>query len=383
MMNYMVEQINNLPDLLNQIFHPLDEKIRSKFDGDLCLRLERLFVVGCGDSHNAALGSELSFESLTGIATEPMNSMTFARYVAGFVPKTDLKTNLVLGISVSGAVARTIEALKMSTQAGIATVAITTNPDSSLAKAAQVLLDVPVPQNPKHEGMAIPGIHSYFINQIALALIAVRMAEVRGELNDTEAENIRTEILNLALKIEQTIEECDPIVKQAVLEFKKSKEYVFVGSGPNFATALFSAAKVLEASGDSALGQDVEEWAHLQYFAREIETPTIIISAGERDLSRVEEVGAAAKKIGRSLAVISPKSASGLNKLADFHFPVPHVKEMFSPIITAIPGELFAAYRAELIDEPYFRGFSGGRSIEEGGGISRIRTSEIWKNWKP
>jgi glucosamine--fructose-6-phosphate aminotransferase (isomerizing) len=29
------------------------------------------------------------------------------------------------------------------------------------------------------------------------------------------------------------------------------------------------------------------------------------------------------------------------------------------------------------LGEPYFRGFGGGRSIEGGGGISRIRTSEL------
>jgi glucosamine--fructose-6-phosphate aminotransferase (isomerizing) len=44
-------------------------------------------------------------------------------------------------------------------------------------------------------------------------------------------------------------------------------------------------------------------------------------------------------------------------------------------LITCLPGALFAAYRAQLIGEPYFRGFGGGRSIEGGGGISRIRDS--------
>jgi len=50
--------------------------------------------------------------------------------------------------------------------------------------------------------------------------------------------------------------------------------------------------------------------------------------------------------------------------------------EMFAPVISAIPGSLFAAYRADVIGEPFFRNFTGGRSQEGGGGISRIRTSE-------
>jgi len=90
----------------------------------------------------------------------------------------------------------------------------------------------------------------------------------------------------------------------------------------------------------------------------------------------------AAKQLGRGLAVIAPKSAVGITEHADFHFPVPEVKEMFSPLITAIPGELFSAYVAEEKGEPFFRDFKGGRSIEGGGGISRIRTSETWENWK-
>ncbi len=50
---------------------------------------------------------------------------------------------------------------------------------------------------------------------------------------------------------------------------------------------------------------------------------------------------------------------------------------MFSPLVATIPGELFAAYRAEAIGEPFFRSFGGGRSQSGGGGISRIRTSEL------
>jgi glucosamine--fructose-6-phosphate aminotransferase (isomerizing) len=54
---------------------------------------------------------------------------------------------------------------------------------------------------------------------------------------------------------------------------------------------------------------------------------------------------------------------------------------LFSPLITAIPGELFSAYRSDILDEPFFRNFGGGRSIEGGGGISRIRESEMWQEF--
>jgi glutamine---fructose-6-phosphate transaminase (isomerizing) len=59
-------------------------------------------------------------------------------------------------------------------------------------------------------------------------------------------------------------------------------------------------------------------------------------------------------------------------------FPLPeNLPEMFSPLLSAIPGSLFAAYRAAVLDEPFFRNFEGGRNPEGGGGISRIRTSQM------
>ena len=381
-MNYMIEQIHSLPELMNQIFQLLDDTVRRKLDHELCLSLKRLYVVGCGDSHHASLSTELAFESLTRLPDDPMNSMLFGRYAAGFIPQTGPKTNLVIGISVSGAVSHTAEALRMGEQAGATTAALTATPDSPVGKAAKIILDVPVPEFSSPEGVVIPGVRSYFTSQVGLFLTAIRIAEIRGQLNNSQAAELRAEIHDFADLASKTIEECEPIAKQAAQDWAGEGEFVFTGSGPNYATALFTAAKVLEASGDSALGQDVEEWAHLQYFAKSVRTPTFIISAGDRDLSRAEEIAVAAKQIGRLVAVVSPKSAVGLTKHADYHFPIPEVKEMFSPLITAIPGELFSAYLAEVKDEPFFRDFKGGRSIEGGGGISRIRTSETWENWR-
>ena len=381
-MNYMIEQIHSLPELLNQIYEPLDDTIRRKVDHELCLSAKRLYVVGCGDSHHAALSTELAFESLTKLPDDPMTSMLFARYAAGFIPQSGPKTNVVIGISVSGAVSRTAEALRMGRQAGATTLALTATPGSPLANEADVVLDVPVPNFPDPVDVVIPGVRSYFTSQVGLYLIAVRMAEVRGVLTNAEAAAYRAKIRDFTGLVSQTIEECDAVVRKAAQAWSAEQEFVLAGSGPNYASGLFVAAKILEASGDSALGQDVEEWAHLQYFAKKVGTPTFIISAGDRDLSRAEEIGVAAKQIGRQLAVISPKSASNLIASADFHFPIPQVEEMFSPLITAIPGELFAAYLAEEKKEPYFRAFKGGRDVEGGGGISRIRTSETWQEWR-
>jgi len=381
-MNGMIAQIKSLPGLLAEVFPALDETARKTLHPELILSLKRIFITGCGDSHHAALNSELAFETLTGLPVEVATALQFARYSAGFIPQSGPSTNLVIGISVSGEVSRTLEALNLARQAGATTLALSATPSSRVALAGDILFQPPNPPFADPVGAFIPGTRSFFINQVALLLMAVRIGEVRGKITSAEAAKIRQEIFGLGAVIEATINANDAAAQKLAEDWKDASEFVFTGSGPNFGIALFTAAKVLEASGDPALGQDTEEWCHLQYFARAVSTPTFAITAAERDLSRCAEMVVAARTIGRRVAVVAPQTAGELLKLADAAFTFTPVREMFSHLVTQIPGLLFAAYRAEAIGEPFFRAFGGGRSTEGGGGISRIRTSEIWETWQ-
>lgn len=375
MPNSMLDQIHSLPALIRGIVKPYDDVIRSSLSREFCQSLSRLFVIGCGDSHHAALATEWAFEELSGLPCEPMTALQFARYAVRFVPAG----STVIGVSVSGGVSRTAEGLKLAQQVGAHTIALTANPDGLVGQAARHTILVAAPPFPEPPGMITPGVRSYTANQIALCLIAIQIGEMRGKLAGEEAVNLRNELSALAAAAERTLSASDAVALRLAEDWRDANEFVFTGGGPNFAAALFSAAKVLEATGDSALGQDAEEWAHLQYFAKAETTPTFVISAGGRDLSRATEVATAAKTIGRRVVAVTPTTTPGLPNVAARTLPFASgVREMFSPIISAIPCELFAAHRSDVIGEPFFRSFGGGRSIEGGGGISRIRTSEMW-----
>lgn len=371
----MLAQIHSLPQLISDIVGPFDDAIRSSFDLELARTVQRLFVTGCGDSHHAALATEWAFEALAGIPCEPMTALQFSRYAVQFVPPG----SAVIGISVSGGVSRTAEALTLARQAGVATIALTANPTGLVGNAAESILAVQSPAFPEPPGMITPGVRSYTANQIALCLIAIHLGQVRGRLSADQATTLRGELAALAEAAERTIEASESEARKLAEDWQDANEFVFTGAGPNFAGALFSAAKMLEATGDPSVGQDTEEWAHLQYFAKTTATPTFIISAGGRDLSRATEVAVAAATLGRRVAAVAPVSAVSLHAVAtrSLHF-ASGLREMFTPVISAIPCELFAAHRSDVIGEPFFRAFGGGRSIEGGGGISRIRTSEMW-----
>ena len=370
--NTMLAQIRSLPQMIREVLPAYDRDAREVLDHNLCLSAQRLFLTGCGDSHHATLATELAFESLAGLPTEPMTALQFARYAADFVPKAGPGTNLVIGISVSGQVSRTLEAMQRGRKAKATVIALSGTPGSRIAQAGTKFLPMPTPPFD-----FAPGVRSYIATLLMLYTAAVRIGQVRGELTPIQATDVRKEIASWPEAVERTIALCEEPTRKLAQDWQDANEFVFTGGGPNFGTALNCAAKILEASGDSALGQDTEEWAHLQYFARAVPTPTFIITAAERDATRALEIALAARAIGRRIVAVVPEGHVPVSAQADVTLRFAPIREVFSPLVACLPGMLFAAQRADVIGEPFFRAFGGGRDVSGGGGISRIRTSEI------
>ncbi|HEX6383221.1 MAG TPA: SIS domain-containing protein, partial [Anaerolineae bacterium] len=340
------QQVDTLPDLLRATIDPFVQAIGAVLPPSLCANLQRVFVTGCGDSHHAAVNAELAFEELAGLPCEALTAMHFSRYKAGYLPDTGRGTNLVLAVSVSGQVSRTVEALDLARRAGATAVAVTASPNSPLAEVARHVLVTSVPPLPDElAGLVVPGTRSYVASQLALYLCAIHIGQQRGHLAPAKANTLRREVAGAADLMEQTIAADDPVVRQTAEAWREADHFVYCGAGPNYGTALFSAAKLLEASGDVAIARDTEEWAHLEYFAREAATPTFLISAGGGDESRALEVAVAAQSIGRRVAIIAPiNSALAQSRHKDVLLPLAgSIRECFSPLLACLPGTLFAA----------------------------------------
>ena len=379
----MLKQIHCLPDMVKECLPLFKQAIEEALPNTLCSSITHFYLTGTGDSYHATLGAELAFRTLSGVYTQSMTALHFARYTVPFLPEPD-KT-AVIAISVSGEVSRTVESVRLAKKMGATTFAITGNLDGRLALSADRVLRAQIPPIADGgQGMPIPGVRSYIASLLMLYLTAIHVGEARGYLSPEAAASARNELQETAEGIEATIQATEATIKHLVEAWKDASEFVFLGGGPNYGTALNSAAKILEASGDAAWGQDMEEWAHLQYFAREPGTPTFIIDAGGRSNSRAREIAVAAKTIGRRVAAIVPQGESAISAQAEAVLAVQaQVREAFSPLLYDLAGMLFADYRAQLVGERYFRNFGGGRSVEGGGGISRIRTSVIQEEIEP
>ena len=221
-----------------------------------------------------------------------------------------------------------------------------------------------------------PGIRSYTVQLLSLLLGALRLGELRQVLSAAEASAWRQQLRATAACMEATIQATDALARQVAERLGEAEDWVFLGSGPSYATALFSAAKLVESCGANAWGQDIEEWAHIQFFNRQEHTPTCVIVPPGRSVDRVLELLPYVKGIGRHTLVIASSAQALLPTQADIVLPVPQpVPEVFSPLVYCLAGELLAYYLAEVRGAEFFQSTRSFRSSRD-----RLRESHTLRH---
>jgi glutamine---fructose-6-phosphate transaminase (isomerizing) len=78
-------------------------------------------------------------------------------------------------------------------------------------------------------GTVTPGIRTYFANQLALMLMAVRIGEVRGVLSGQDAQAMRSELRDAAPAAEQTLLASMPVARTLAYDWDNADSFVFCG----------------------------------------------------------------------------------------------------------------------------------------------------------
>lgn len=313
--------------------------------------IRSLLVCGCGDSHCAALGAEFGLRLWTGLPVRVSDSMSVGRY---WMDEAGPGT-LVIGISSSGEVARTIEALERARQSGAQTLALTSTAGSTLAATADGAIQSDLPAFPFG-----PGLISY------LAALLGTLAVAAAVSGDDGAERLTERMAELPELVEQVITGQTQQGEAFANVVAMASGGVILGSGPCRGAAEYGAAKVMEAAGVHYRAQDVEEWAHLEYFVEPADMPTWLLTASGRSSTREAEIEVAAQAVGRRLQVTRWLGGAAWSSAE---------REALAPFGLWPAPVAFAQRLMALRQEEPFRGFRGGRSLAEGGGASRIRSS--------
>ncbi len=368
----------------------LEPQIEQVITPELVARTHKLYTVGCGDSYLAAYATRLFFDRHVGIPVEPMESMEFSRYTVEFMPEG----SLVIGISYGGKVSRTIESIIRARKRGAYTIAASAYAERSAAREAdaalvgtlpgirqasdgldaalesrklsrqQVLSELSTPGAVQRLAealglkwglhLALIGMGAYLSSMIALYLVGLRMGVLNGRLSPDEAAELKRQLL-AAIDIQlETMKQNLATSRELAERFQHLVHFIYLGSGPSYASAYFSATKLLEQPQLSGVPERIEEWAHLQlFYTRPGGAPIFVLVPPGPSRDRAIEQMRGMRKLGATIVVVCEAGDSELMALADYAMPIAgHVPEEFSPLVYVVPGQLFAFESLGLRGQP-------------------------------
>ena len=370
----MHRQILATPAALLDAYTELESTTRSILATPEIFRVRHIVLCGSGDSYFAARAVEWPIARLTGIDVVSAPSLEASRYRSKLGREQDLRNTLVIAISNSGEAARTIEAAQSFRQRGAFVLGMTSAPHSRLANAASRVFNLPIPALPSG-----PGYGAYLFSIMALHLLALRLAEVRGVMTMDDTNVRRRDLQTRSTELAQLHDTVDPICANLAARYRDLPVFEFLGSGPAAAVAQYGMAKLLEATGIPALAQDIEEWVHLHFFSRSPrDTATVLLCPwGSNAESRAKELLPYFQRLARPTIVVAAESVAELASQAGFDvIPVStHIDETLCPLHFSAPLALLASHLADLTAAEYGRGCRGPWEPAAGG--SAVRNSAL------
>lgn len=298
----------------------------------------RIYLVGCGDSHYCGLATRFAFEKWSGIPTEALESLEFSRYAVEYAPAG----SWVICVSNSGRVVRTVESAIFARERGLTSIGVTFHTESRLAQNASIT----VPYVYQDMGFG-PGTLSYMASLVALYTLAIRAGELSGRLDSAQADALVAQLTAQSEVVRAAAQACDGLTAELGKATPIEVPIFFIGGGPNYGTSLFAMAKFIEAARVNAVGQELEEWAHEQYFCTGEGTLTVVLAPPGASVDRAREQLQAVRDVGGRSVVICAADDTETAALGDLVLPIPRVDdELLTPIAYPIPAELFAYHYA-------------------------------------
>ncbi len=347
----MVREVEGLAGDLRALTRPFDQQIRTVLTPLEWRAVKKVYLTGDGDSYHASCAAEMAFEAIADVTCEPMSAQRFLDYGAAWMRPAAPQQTLVIATSASGGTKRVVQAIERAKEHGALTIALTGNPNGAVTQMADRTIVVEVPQKQR-----APGIRTYQASLLGMLLIAIQLGEMRNTYHQEEANVLRQELAALADVVDATTDAIKGRCHEVAERIADTPTMVMVGSGPSYGTALFSAAKVIEAAGIFALGQDLEEWWHVERFAYPVNMPVFVIAPPGRSHWRAGDLAATARGLGRRVIAVTHKGDTEVTRHAYAVLPVQgEVREEFSPLLYPLFANYVASYLAARLGRSLFQ----------------------------
>lgn len=312
---------------------------------DKFLDARRIIFVACGTSWHAGMIGEYLFEDLCGIEVKVEYASEF-RYRNPVIHPDDV----VIAISQSGETADTLAAVELAKSKGAFVYGICNVVGSSIARATHSGTYI-------HVGPEI-GVASTkaFTGQVTvLVMMAMMIAKMKELIEEDKYREVLRGLLNLPENIKQVLGQHEHIKSVASI-FTYARNFLYLGRGCNYPTAMEGALKLKEISYIHAEGCPAAEMKHGTIALIDNEMPTIVIATNgsvyEKTISNIQEI----KARGGKVIVVVTEGDCIVAEMADHCIWIPETAECLTPLLSSIPLQLFAYYiavnKGRNVDQP-------------------------------
>jgi glucosamine--fructose-6-phosphate aminotransferase (isomerizing) len=311
--------------------------------------VNRIVILGCGTASYAGMLGKYALEKWARIPVDVELSHEF-RYRD---PILDGNT-LVVSISQSGETMDTLMAVKYAIQSGARTLSICNTQGATIARESDAVIYT-------HAGpeVAVASTKAFVAQVVALYLLGLQLATVRGTLDDGEIAGLLQELQALPAQLTTVLEQHDQITQLAGW-MTDTRSVLFLGRHAGYPIALEGALKLKELAYIHAEGFAAGELKHGPIALIEPGQPVFVVVPSPRAkdslhpkvVSNIQEIRARGARI---LAIAEQGDASVL-PYADVVIPIPLASTLFEAILAAAPLQIFAMELAAAkgldVDQP-------------------------------
>ena len=336
--HFMLKEIHEQPKAVQDTVgaYVKDEEINLLEAGitdELLSGLERIYIVACGSAYHVGMVAKYVMEDLADVPVEVDLASEF-RYRN---PKLE-ENSLVIVVSQSGETADSLAALRLAKEKGVPVLGIVNVVGSSIARESDYILYTYA--GPE---ISVATTKAYSTQLIAVYLLAVQMAFVKGIISEERYAGLLQELERLPEKIQKTLDDKERI-QWFASKYANAKDIFFIGRGIDYAISLEGSLKMKEISYIHSEAYAAGELKHGTISL--VEEGTLVVGVltqqalFEKTLSNMVET----KSRGAYLMGLTLYGNYSIEDNADFSVYVPKTEQYFTTSLAIVPLQLMGYY---------------------------------------
>ncbi len=306
---------------------------------------QRLVIAASGSSRHAGLAGEIMLEDYAGLAVDVEYASEYS-----YRSTHTLHDPAVLVISQSGETADTLAALREAKSRGLVSVAITNNPESTMAREA----DSSLPTLAGKE-KAIPATKSFTTQLSVLYLLTLYLARISGRMTAQTVSAHLEQLDRVPELLEASLQPWETQIQNIAEKLRSAQTFLYLGRAIHYAIAREGALKLKESAYTQAEGYPTGELKHGPNALVSPEAPLVILATQdhtdpdsvlryEKTLQLMRDMRAQ----GATIFSIRTEGDERAAELSQHSVTVPAVDEFLLPLLEVVPLQIFAYHTAIL-----------------------------------